>query len=621
MQFSIMMQPYLSVAKFVWLISTAYTASEPKLNTKLSKYEASNYCRNKGTTLLAYSDITKSVQTPGYLYQLNDSQSAWIEDSAKFSRFLSWVGCFEVNGNDEHYGVFSINTKSLFRCQEKCDSDRVVYIGISYERCFCIYGKNPFRRVKPSLCNIKCSNYSFESCGGNNTMSLYNRKPYYSGSIQEFDPRQCMYLTFKNGEYRLMTSGCYTLNTKPIVRNYFCDATLNMDCDKQASSLCLIRHNRTWKDANEDCLQNEGQLAFYWASFPLDRAEDAAYWLGLFRTFSPSSFSHGDNKTCLAVTRVGHAFYIETDMCSTKKFSFCRETVLPTAAPRSSSRNITSPAILTELTSSLDLIRENKSNTDSKQAFNNDIILACAVQGAVFAFLLVLVGFCIIYRRRKQRRNLVSSHANIPKLELTDIQNESESHSRDDRMVNENRVDSDDSVHDYQTLDEHFYEEVPVGSDELGHTDGHSSEIFYENSADKPNYPDSYHKDPRLVHVQNERESDTFCDYLLPRSHNHSSELYENSADKSSYLDLDSCHQESADKSSYLDLNSYHQEPRLEHVQNERESDTSHDYLSPISHHQNLPSEPNVDQNICRTSSVADVNDYLQPVSNLQNMK
>ena len=502
-----------------------------KLHFQVEQEKAAKYCKDIGTGLLTFTDISESHSVSDNLSYLNDGESAWIEGSAIFSRFLSWVGCFKMNDfiQDENVRIFELETSSLFLCQDKCNVlDWIVYIGISVKRCLCVFGSNnPFRRVDPSFCDVRCSNYSLEACGSNDFVSIYNRKPFYTRDLRQFEPGQCIYLSVKHGtnDTVLDTGSCYTNTPETIIRNYFCEASHYKNCSTEMShgNTCLIHENATWMEANQDCLKTGGYLTYYWPGLLKQVANYTTYWLGLYRTFLPTQRNQGHDKTCLAVTRAGQSFYIETDSCSSKKHILCLQpsTYATTFAVEDVELTNTSD-IANNMTGHIDLEQTNNETFDvtltfatedtlvykstnstinltdehlttqesvenskktkdameDKDVIDSSVLLACVLQGVILAIICVS---CVVYRRCLKRV------AKIPAIENVDMASCNITNNSEDDLETyanaSNRILAV-SPSDYSVISEtdraeelsHVYEELPSRSEAFSDVYSHLSQ-------------------------------------------------------------------------------------------------------------------------------------------------
>ena len=304
----------------------------------LPQISAAEECKARETSLLEYSDL-KNSSAHELIDFLNDGQSAWIEGSVIFSPFLNWIGCFinhESLRENAFDKKFSINNRSLYFCQRTCTDGFISYIGVSDRTCFC-FQRIPYTLLKvySSMCDLKCSNYSFESCGGRHTLSLYRKQLYTTETIPY--PGQCMYMTVTEARgFVKNATSCLAQPTKPKIAKYVCMKQTKETCGNYENILydyCpVIEESTTWLNASENCHLYNGQLLFptiysYDVQSALLTVDfGTSLWLGAYRTFAPThkNDSNLDKKACLAVTRIGYSFYVETDICSEKKLFICK---------------------------------------------------------------------------------------------------------------------------------------------------------------------------------------------------------------------------------------------------------------------------------------------------------
>lgn len=304
----------------------------------LPQISAAEECKARGTSLLEYSDL-KNYSAHELIDFLNDGQSAWIEGSVIFSPFLNWIGCFinhESLRENSFDKKFSLNNRSLYFCQRKCTNGFISYVGVSDRTCFC-FQRLPYTLLKvySSMCDLKCSNYSFESCGGNHTVSLYRKQLYTIETIPY--PNQCMYMTVTEarGLVKNATS-CLAQPTNPKAAKYVCMKQTKKTCGNYETILhdyCpVIEESSTWLNASVNCQFYNGQLLFstiysYEVQSALSTVDfGTSLWLGAYRTFAPThkNDSNRDKNACLAATRIGYSFYVETDICSENKLFICK---------------------------------------------------------------------------------------------------------------------------------------------------------------------------------------------------------------------------------------------------------------------------------------------------------
>ena len=303
---------------------------------RFTKGGASRYCKRRNRNLYDYSEVTESLATD--ILALRDGESAWIEGSAELSSYVLWIGCIKkINSAPV---IYELEKKSLYKCLEICSphvnkNKRV--IGVSNTTCFCL-SDSLILDWTPNACDIRCTSYNFDLCGGINAMSVYRFEEIFEDEFanKEQYPRQCVYQEFIGYKVpKLFTSSCYKTSKSASVSGSFCLAFGHMVNSTTCTSVkrmtfCFITHdNQTWKTANEYCLQSKGYQLPY---LPLDNTlfrKPTSYWVGLYRSFLPTDT--GNRDACLAAIRVGRDVYIEPDSCLAMKSVLCRRTnLLPT---------------------------------------------------------------------------------------------------------------------------------------------------------------------------------------------------------------------------------------------------------------------------------------------------
>ena len=400
----------------------------------LPQISAAEECKARETSLLEYSDL-KNSSAHELIDFLNDGQSAWIEGSFIFSPFLNWIGCFinhESLRENAFDKKFSINNRSLYFCQRTCTDGFISYIGVSGRTCFC-FQRIPYTLLKvySSMCDLKCSNYSFESCGGRHTLSLYRKQLYTTETIPY--PGQCMYMTVTEARgFVKNATSCLAQPTKPKIAKYVCMKQTKKTCGNYENILydyCpVIEESTTWLNASENCHLYNGQLLFptiysYDVQSALLTVDfGTSLWLGAYRTFAPThkNDSNLDKKACLAVTRIGYSFYVETDICSENKLFICKpfhndSNIIRTTVTggtgylttQRTSENIKSEAYTNSKISTefnLSVGPELKTKFDQTALMKSDgtvtnaVIIACSFQ------VVLIVLLYITYRTWKRRR-------------------------------------------------------------------------------------------------------------------------------------------------------------------------------------------------------------------------
>lgn len=107
--------------------------------------------------LLSYEDIHTHGDKEQVVELLKDGESARISGFARFSRFVSFYGCFNASGLHA-VGVTKYELSSetkLFNCISNCSVHKVSMIGVSYEWCYC-FNNNTLpleRKLNKSSCD------------------------------------------------------------------------------------------------------------------------------------------------------------------------------------------------------------------------------------------------------------------------------------------------------------------------------------------------------------------------------------------------------------------------------------------------------------------------------------
>ena len=323
-------------------VKTCTASSRLESIKELSQKEAAEHCAMRGHSLWEYSDLTESSEAMEYLNDLDNGQSTWIEGRAIFSPFLNWIGCFR---NDSSLRQYEYNTfqeekrNMLYVCQHNCRYYYNGFIGVTSQSCFCfpwLLGR--LRRVSLSTCDMRCSNFSFESCGGQNALSLYKRDIGHFSNAPRSSAGQCLFaLNSVLFVYKPQATSCITSHNTTV--HYICVQKTAQNCSNFADNLgehCIfIKASASWFDAIKECKIRGGNLLFdpdiilsIDVYSLLQSCKICTYvWLGVYRTFLPTYKTDRlqDANACLSVRKLGETFYIETDNCSAKKFFRCKQ--------------------------------------------------------------------------------------------------------------------------------------------------------------------------------------------------------------------------------------------------------------------------------------------------------
>lgn len=230
----------------------------------------------------------------------------------------------------------------LFVCQHKCRHDNKGYVGLNLSHCFCFSRLlDQLVQVDSSLCDIKCSDYSFEYCGGKDTVSLYRRDSSHFANMLGLSVGQCMYIDALGSAFRVSdprTFSCLTVPPQTSVTYRICtrkagNCTSN---EERLEQYCLAAQtSETWIEANDACRAKGRNILFEDEPAVLNKQRSAIIksfenrtliWLGRLRTILPTFETDmlRDENACLSVKRLAYTFYIETDSCSARKTSLCK---------------------------------------------------------------------------------------------------------------------------------------------------------------------------------------------------------------------------------------------------------------------------------------------------------
>ena len=354
-----MLLVYLNLIMFTALLSKPCTASTRLESIKeSSQKKAAEHCAMLGHSLWEYSDLTENSGAMEYLNDLDNGQSAWIEGRAIFSPFLNWIGCFRNDSSLRQYefDIFQSEKENmLYVCQRKCKYYFHGFIGVTVQSCFCfprLLGL--LSRVSVSACSRRCSNFSFESCGGQNSLSLYQRNWGRFSRRPIPSAGQCLYIYAPNSAISVSEPRAISCLSSPhAIMHYICVQETAPNCSKFSDfgdHCTFIKTSASWFDAIEDC-QTRGFYLFFDVDtiFFLSNVRSVLrscktcnyIWLGVYRTFLPTYKTDRlqDPNACLSVRKVGESFYIETDNCWARKTFRCKQISSENSAVYNSSRN------------------------------------------------------------------------------------------------------------------------------------------------------------------------------------------------------------------------------------------------------------------------------------------
>ena len=463
-----MLLVYLNLIMLTALLSKTFTASSRLESIKeLSQKEAAEHCAMRGNILWEYSDLTENSEAIEYLNDLDNGQSAWIEGRAIFSPFLNWIGCFKNDNSLRQYefNTFQVEKENmLYVCQRKCKYYSHGFIGVTVQSCFCFpWLLDLLSRVSVSACSRRCSNFSFESCGGQNSLSLYQRDRGRFSRRPRPSAGQCLYIYAPNSASLVSEPRAISCLSSPhAIMHYICVQKTAPNCSKFADSgdyCTFIKTSASWLDAIEDCQTRSSYLLFDVDTIFLSNVRSVLrscktcnyIWLGVYRTFLPTDKTDRlqDPNACLSVRKVGESFYIETDNCWARKTFRCKQissensavynssrnnkdknttartvhtgnvtaqdtatvSTFPSSVPssRKSRRSSVSHTIMpTSLTRSVNRSVDNNETlrSNNSQTIQIGLVTALALNGIV---ILVVAVFCLKYRTNRRQQRLVAS--------------------------------------------------------------------------------------------------------------------------------------------------------------------------------------------------------------------
>lgn len=308
----------------------------------MTQENARNACADLRGFLVDYKDIVYSNHSAEYISQLSDGETAWLDSYVRLSPFIARIGCYRVKNetDDDNDDKYLLEKQSLFDCIRICvqrtpkvNRTQNMYLGISRLSCYClnIMDINKLPIVKDSLCDTKCSNFTLDTCGGQNLVSLY--RVYHEIRLRwaSNEPsKQCVYVKKRRKTYKAYTSSCF-LNLAN-VNGYLCTNSTSLRrasrCVSNLTDNCEIELVSTRQTAVEDCQDNSGRLSGLYDNIHAPTA-NRTYWIGEYRTFKIVQKKKwpNDYNICLAVVKLDQKVYLEADNCSIKKKNICRDVI------------------------------------------------------------------------------------------------------------------------------------------------------------------------------------------------------------------------------------------------------------------------------------------------------
>ncbi|KAL3837345.1 hypothetical protein ACJMK2_022709, partial [Sinanodonta woodiana] len=199
-----------------------------------------------------------------------DNNQAWVYAREEFSDYVKVPDCIATL---EHFVPHkSFDTDLISNCLKFCSG--TIYVGV--------------KQIRSMNCNYTCNNNPLHECGGNKSISLYEKGNSMSAL----------------GDVKLYTGSCVGHTADGVI----CEA---------GERLCRMERVNyvRWKEANTYCADIGGHLAVSSRVQSSNMQEKSTYWLGYYHIPMINNVS------------VGYLVLIEGDNCQAKHAIIYQENV------------------------------------------------------------------------------------------------------------------------------------------------------------------------------------------------------------------------------------------------------------------------------------------------------
>ncbi|KAL3837340.1 hypothetical protein ACJMK2_022704 [Sinanodonta woodiana] len=353
---------YVIFITFVWIWSQVSAHGEIfESNFTLTWNESRKYCEEIGKVLF---DATQNNYEASIMKLLKDTNQAWVSARVEFSHFVKVPVCMATSS--PVCPNKSFDTDIIHNCLKFCNKS--MYAALKDMDCYCFYDSSNLNWSK--RCNSACNYDPFHQCGGNDSISLYEKVQY---------------------------SGCRVINGTYTSEHKLC----HMD----------QVHSIRWKQAKQYCADIGGHIMS--SRIPQgNMLENLTYCLGFYRIqmiHKMDALELVTNNTCCAVARrEKDVVLIEGDDCRSKHAIICQDDNQERSYPSPQS---TDKPIMGE--------RSKSKPTDSK------IIYGVIAASALLLVSLVITAIVCIFRRRKvsqERSNGSATNSTIEQHVLLEKQ-------------------------------------------------------------------------------------------------------------------------------------------------------------------------------------------------------
>lgn len=298
---------------------------------------ADMYCEDKGG-MLTITDEGKNIFSG-----LQEHQPYWLTGKIKYSRFVSWRGCYDADNITKHE-VTVPNENGLYSCISKCNNSpgkQFSYIGLKSNKCFCLSTDkiNTYHYTKDDECG------NVDSTRGTNTNSKVNvyeiqeTGHLFVNDSKETNLQQCVHANKTQNKVSYGTDSCYKN-----VSGYICiDGPfqhISNTCKPlnsiSSQSYCVRNISTNWIDANQECRRFNGKLVSLIAESSINSIQgifkqaQSIYWTGIFRDFKivSSADENPQENVCLSMRIIGENMKLDPDYCSSLKVPLCQRNVV-----------------------------------------------------------------------------------------------------------------------------------------------------------------------------------------------------------------------------------------------------------------------------------------------------
>ncbi|OWF45338.1 Serum response factor-binding protein 1 [Mizuhopecten yessoensis] len=320
--------------------------------------EASQGCEDIGYNLFDPAMVTKQTLVSKALLQ--EGERYWTSTYTSRSPFYWKLGCYDVKDRSSLHMTDFGSENSVYQCSQKCGD--LQYIGLEDTGCFCFPASAKLSQESETPCTTLCPGNANEICGdsGSGKMSVYRKLDTNEDRVTlEGTTGDCVTLNKENvdamynyysddDEHQLFTDKTCTEKRTFFCRNYVYDPT------KSDSDIFIYKpENKTWYEAQSDCLSSGNDLAFIDGSNAfgvLSRDTipvGSESWVGLFRETAELSVAEGDVTgdlvSCNSISIDSNVLEERHQPCMNKLKTLCMKvSVDPTTTEMTSDYDITS---------------------------------------------------------------------------------------------------------------------------------------------------------------------------------------------------------------------------------------------------------------------------------------